>query len=76
MLFSFLLPLTLLLTAPAQGPAKAPAPAKVTLGWLPDRPLTWADFQARPGITVRFDVISVLWLPGGVPELTHFAGAF
>ncbi|MCC2546688.1 DUF922 domain-containing Zn-dependent protease [Hymenobacter sp. BT175] len=48
MLFSFLLPLTFLLTAPAQGPAKAPAPVKATIGWLPDRPLTWADFQARP----------------------------
>jgi putative endonuclease len=35
-----------------------------------------AEFQARPGITVRFDVISVLWLPGSAPELTHFAGAF
>lgn len=35
-----------------------------------------ADHQARPGIRLRFDVISVLWEPGAQPQLTHIAGAF
>ncbi len=35
-----------------------------------------AGHQARPGVRVRFDVISVLWEPGAEPRLTHIAGAF
>ncbi|WP_111765288.1 YraN family protein [Nakamurella deserti] len=35
-----------------------------------------AEHQARPGIRLRFDVISVLWTPGAEPRLTHIAGAF
>jgi putative endonuclease len=35
-----------------------------------------ADHRARPGIRLRFDVISVLWEPGADPQLTHIAGAF
>lgn len=35
-----------------------------------------AEHQVRTTITVRFDVISVLWVPGTDPEITHFAAAF
>jgi putative endonuclease len=29
-----------------------------------------------PPDEVRFDVISILWLPGKSPQITHFEGAF
>ena len=35
-----------------------------------------AEHQARPGVRLRFDVISVLWAPGAEPQLTHITGAF
>lgn len=35
-----------------------------------------AEHRARPGIRLRFDVISVLWEPGTQPQLTHITGAF
>lgn len=35
-----------------------------------------AEHRARKGITLRFDVISVLWLPGTTPEITHIESAF
>ncbi len=35
-----------------------------------------AEHRVRPAVTVRFDVISVLCVPGGTPQLTHIAGAF
>ncbi len=35
-----------------------------------------AAHEARPGVRLRFDVISVLWAPGTEPQVTHIAGAF
>jgi hypothetical protein len=61
-LFSFLLPLLLLFqsaAAPRQTtPAPAAKPAKETLGWSANRPLTWADFKARPMGTDRLKALT------------------
>jgi putative endonuclease len=36
----------------------------------------WLEEQTRPMREVRFDVASVFWLPGGVPEVEVIQGAF
>lgn len=37
---------------------------------------TWLDEQRLTGCAVRFDVISVLWPPGGQACVNHVEGAF
>lgn len=35
-----------------------------------------AEYRARSGLVVRFDVISVLVPPAGQPQISHIPGAF
>jgi putative endonuclease len=35
-----------------------------------------AEHRVRFDIVVRFDVISVLWVPGSQPQITHIPAAF
>jgi putative endonuclease len=35
-----------------------------------------SEYRARPDLVVRFDVISVLWGKGDVPQIQHLRSAF
>lgn len=52
----------------AVGPDKVRRVRRLAQLWLNERELT--------GCPVRFDVISVLWPPGGKPRLEHLEGVF
>ncbi|MGH4026757.1 MAG: YraN family protein [Pseudonocardiaceae bacterium] len=56
--------------APAEGvtPAKAARIRRITAAWLQDYRVGWCE--------VRFDILAVLWPPGGPATIEHLPGAF
>ncbi len=55
--------------AEAVTPAKRRRLRRLSVLWL-------AEYKARKGLTVRFDVISVHWPSSGKPEISHLPAAF